>query len=275
MSLDPHAIKIYIDGSALKNPGGPGGIAAWIEFPMDWDREEEPLFQEGFHETTNNRMELLACIRAFDYVRRHTFDVDVQRVQIVTDSQYVHEFFYLAETWRKNDWRNSDGKPVENRDLWKDLLSVRNKVRLRTTLEWMKGKTSSILKAVDRSAKVASSQPWSSDRGFRGGKVAASRVGAKNAASMFPANGQERVIRIYRNKPAGRLEHKIYFTIFSEASGQFVEKAYAFASPEIALELHRQHAYRVLFNANPKYPIIDRIIAEVRRENGKATEMAI
>jgi ribonuclease HI len=87
MSLDPHALKIYIDGSALRNPGGAGGVAAWIEFPMDWDRPDELLFQEGFQETTNNRMELLACIRAFEYVRDQGRGLGVERVQIVTDSR--------------------------------------------------------------------------------------------------------------------------------------------------------------------------------------------
>src|SRR4051794_11390054 len=127
MSLDPHAIKIYIDGSAVKNPGGAGGIAAWMEFPLDWNRPDEPLFSEGFQQSTNNRMELLACVNAFRYVREQGYDLQVQRVQIVTDSRYVHDSFGRAENWRRNGWRNVDGKPVENRDLWKDLLSLRAK----------------------------------------------------------------------------------------------------------------------------------------------------
>jgi ribonuclease HI len=48
MQPDPHALKLYVDGSALKNPGGPGGIAGIAEFPDRMNR------------TTNNRMELLA-----------------------------------------------------------------------------------------------------------------------------------------------------------------------------------------------------------------------
>lgn len=263
MSLDPRAIKIYIDGSALKNPGGPGGFAAWIEFPIDWDRLDEPLFQEGFHETTNNRMELLACIRAFEYVRRHTFDVDVQRVQIVTDSTYVHDYFFLADRWRRNGWRNLDGRPVENRDLWKTLLSIRNKVKVRTEVERMPGKTSPILKAVDKSAKVASSQPWSVDRGFKPGKVGRSKARSKRAATLFAAHGQEVVIRIYRTRLLGRSDHKIYFEVCDEQSWEVLEKASAFTSADVAVDLRRHHFYRVSFNANPKYPIIEQIIEEV------------
>ena len=263
MSLDLRALKIYIDGSALNNPGGAGGIAAWVEFPIDWNRPDEQLFQQGFQETTNNRMELLACIRAFEYVRAQRFDLSVQRVQIVTDSTYVHDSFFHAERWRKNGWRNFDGKPIENRDLWKALLSVRSKVKVRTEVKRMPGKKSPILKAVDKSAKAASAQPWSVDRGFRRGKIERSKTGGKRAASMFPAEGQQVIIRIYRTALLGRYDHKIYFEVLSEQSDQFAEKACAFTSPEVAVDLHRHHVYRVVFNANPKYPIIERIIEEV------------
>jgi ribonuclease HI len=266
MSHDPHALKIYIDGSALRNPGGAGGLAARIEFPIDWNKPDEPLFQEGFQETTNNRMELLACIRAFEYMREQGRQLRVERVQIVTDSKYVHDCFFLADKWRKNGWRNFDGKPVENRDLWKRLLSVRAKMTVRTELKWMLGKKSPILKSVDKAAKVAASQPWETDRGFKGGKVGRSKGGSKRAAPLFPARGQEAVIRIYRSRLVGS-DHKIYFEVWDIQSVGIVEKASAFASAEIAVDLHRHHSYRVLFNANPKYPIIERIIEEVEVAN--------
>lgn len=263
MSLDPYSIKIYIDGSALKNPGGAGGLAAWIEFPLDWDRPPEPLFWEGFQQTTNNRMELLACIRAFKYVRHEGYDLRVERVQIVTDSKYVHESFGRAEYWRKNGWRNLDGKPVENYDLWKELLSLRGKVKVRTDLEWMLGKKNPISKAVDKSAKAAAAQPWSVDRGFKPGKVGRTKGTSKRAASLFKAQDQEVILRVYRTRLIGRSDHKIYFEVCDEQSFEVVDKAAAFTSADIALDLHRGHFYRVSFNANPKYPMIERIIEEV------------
>jgi ribonuclease HI len=262
MSLDPHALKIYVDGSALNNPGGAGGVAAWIEFPMDWNRPDELLFQQGFHETTNNRMELRACIRAFEYVRDQGRDLGVERVQIVTDSRYVHDCSFLADTWRKNGWRNFDGKPVENHDLWKRLLSIRTKVALRTELKWMLGKKSPILKAVDTSAKSAATQPLMVDRGFKPGRIAPSKAGVRSAASLFPADGQEAIIRIYRHRIVGS-DHKIYFDVFSEETGGYVEKACSFTPAEVALDLHTHHVYRVLFNSNPKYPIIEKRIEEL------------
>ena len=66
MSDDPHALKLYIDGNCYKNPGGAGAIACVAKFPESWNRDDEIIFSKGFHETSNNRMELQACIKAYE-----------------------------------------------------------------------------------------------------------------------------------------------------------------------------------------------------------------
>jgi ribonuclease HI len=91
MSDDPYALKLYIDGNCYQNPGGAGAIACVAHFPEDWNRPDEIIFNEGFHETTNNRMELCACIRALEYVADKGKALGVERVLIVTDSKYVHD----------------------------------------------------------------------------------------------------------------------------------------------------------------------------------------
>jgi hypothetical protein len=58
-------------------------------------------------------------------------------------------------------------------------------------------------------------------------------------------------------------EEKVRFDIFSENSQSYVESCYAFASADLAAELHRQHGYRVRFNDSPKYPQILEIVEEV------------
>jgi ribonuclease HI len=263
MSLDPRALKIYIDGSALRNPGGAGGIAAWLEFPSDFNQDDKLLFQEGFQETTNNRMELLACIRAYEYVREQGATLRVQRVQIITDSKYVHDCSFRAENWKRNRWRNYDNRPIENSDLLEKLISIRRKVKIRTELHWTLGKKSPILKSVDRSAKAGAAQPWDVDRGFRGGKMARTKVIGRSAATLFVANGQEEVIRVYRSRLLNRSDHKIYFDVLSEQDSEFTHKAYAYTSGELSLQLHRTHLYRVRFNGNPKNPRIEAVIEEV------------
>src|ERR1017187_10275901 len=115
MADDPHALKLYIDGSCYRNPGGPGAYACVVKLPEAWNRDDEPVFALGFHETTNNRMELAACIRAFEHVIEHGYALRVERVIIITDSLYVFDNFNRAPGWRSNGWRNSSGRPVENR----------------------------------------------------------------------------------------------------------------------------------------------------------------
>lgn len=100
---DPHAHKIHIDGSALENPGGPGGLAGMIEFPDVANRECQVAFEEGYQATTNNRMELLACIRALEYLRDRAKTLAVTRALIVTDSLYLQQHYNNAVRWRRKD----------------------------------------------------------------------------------------------------------------------------------------------------------------------------
>ncbi len=58
-------------------------------------------------------------------------------------------------------------------------------------------------------------------------------------------------------------ENKVRFNVFSEATESFVESSYAYATPAMAAELHRQNGYRVRFNDNPQYPHILEIIEAV------------
>jgi ribonuclease HI len=71
--------------------------------------------------TTNQRMELTACIRALEQLKSGKFDVAVH-----TDSAYlvncINDKWYIA--WQKNGWKNAAKKPVENRDLWERLLTI-------------------------------------------------------------------------------------------------------------------------------------------------------
>jgi ribonuclease HI len=103
-------IKIYTDGACKGNPGV-GGWGAWLVS----DGHEKELFGGEAH-TTNNRMELLAVIRALEALKRRC------KVQLHTDSKYVQQGISTwIHGWKKNGWRTSDKKPVKNDDLWKQL----------------------------------------------------------------------------------------------------------------------------------------------------------
>lgn len=103
-------LEIWTDGACRGNPG-PGGWGALLVFG---DTEKE--LWGGESETTNNRMELTAAIRALEALTRPT------AVILHTDSTYVRNGIrsWLAG-WKRNGWRTSAKKPVKNKDLWQQL----------------------------------------------------------------------------------------------------------------------------------------------------------
>jgi ribonuclease HI len=220
----------------------------------------------GCGESSNNRMELLACIRALQWVRENAPWNDVTRVQLFTDSRYVKDNLFRAREWKRNDWRNHHGEPRENSDLWNQLLSVQSKTGITVHVEWSPGKKSQILKRVDKAAKVAAQRGGTDvDRGFKPGTVARSMV--DGVAMRFPARGQSAAIRPYRKNLMGSGEEKVRFDVFSEEIQAYVESCYAYTEPTVAAELHRQHGYRVRFNDDPNYPRILEILEEVSLPN--------
>jgi len=262
MPPDPHAIHISTDGSCYKNPGGRSGCAAIVHYPDHLDREDEQIVDFGCDESSNNRMELLACICVLKWIRKNMPWNGVSRVQIFTDSRYVKENLFRAREWKRNGWRNQHGEPRENSDLWNQLLSAHAKAGITVHFEWTLGKKTSVLKRVDKAAKAAASRGGpDTDRGYKPGTIARSMIGG--AASRFPANGQSAVIRPYRKNILAKGEEKVRFDVFSEETQSYVESCYGFATTALAAELHRQHVYRVRFNDSAKYPQILEILEEV------------
>ena len=106
-------IKIYTDGACKGNPG----VGGWGVL-LEMNGKEKELFG-GERLTTNNRMELLAVIRALEALTRRC------NVQLHTDSKYVQQgITEWIHGWKKNGWRTSARKPVKNDDLWKELDAV-------------------------------------------------------------------------------------------------------------------------------------------------------
>jgi ribonuclease HI len=265
VSFDLRALKIYIDGSCLKNPGGGGGFAARLEYPFDWGQQDAHLDYCGYFETNNNRMELRACHFAHEWILDQGEGLGVQHIQIVTDSKYVYDNYNRSIGWSKNGWRNFHERPIENSDLWKDLLRVRRKLgfRFRVEMKLIAGKSTPITMAVDRDAKAASTQPSRVDRGFRSGKIGRSKNNTGKAGKLYAAAGDELVIRIYQTMVRGKLQ-KIKFQTFSEDKKDFFDKYVAYAEHAIGNELHRQHVYRVQMNDVSQYPQIIEIFEELK-----------
>ena len=81
---------------------------------------------------------------------------------------------------------------------------------------------------------------------------------------MFPAAGQVAVIRVYGSRLVAKTEeNRIKFEIYDEAAQQCGAKHFAYAQPVVGAELHRQRAFRVRMNDNPKYPQIVAVLEEI------------
>ncbi len=118
-----HNITIYTDGASRGNPG-PGGYGVVM---MSGQHRRE--LSEGFRKTTNNRMELLAVIKALEKLK-----VEGSRVTVYTDSKYVADA--IEKGWVFN-WEKKNFKKRKNPDLWKKLLEVYRKHHV--TFYWVQG----------------------------------------------------------------------------------------------------------------------------------------
>lgn len=119
-------LKIWTDGSCLGNPG-PGG---WAFVATDGKNTAERCGAEP--DTTNNRMELMAVLRALNAAKKHA------ELEIHTDSQYVKNGMQSwVKNWKKNNWRTASRQPVKNQDLWMALDEVASTIKIHW--HWVRG----------------------------------------------------------------------------------------------------------------------------------------
>ena len=119
-------VVIYTDGACSGNPG-PGGWGAVLR----WNGVEKEL-HGGDQETTNNRMELTAAIRALEALNRPS------QVSLYTDSKYLLDgITKWIDGWQRNGWLTAARKPVKNADLWRRLLAAKDGHEI--TWLWVKG----------------------------------------------------------------------------------------------------------------------------------------
>ena len=119
-------IEIFTDGACKGNPGD-GGWGAIIRI-----NDHEELIWGGEKETTNNRMEMMAAIKALEYLKESS------ALTLTTDSGYVKDgITKWLQNWKKNNWKTAAKKPVKNKDLWQelDVQSSRHTI----SWKWVKG----------------------------------------------------------------------------------------------------------------------------------------
>ena len=120
-------IVIYTDGGCRGNPGT-GGWGVWLRY-----KDHDKKLKGAELNTTNNKMELTASIRALQALKSRDITVD-----LYTDSKYViRGINEWIEAWKAKDWKTANKKPVKNVDLWKQLDTLNQKFSV--NWYWVKG----------------------------------------------------------------------------------------------------------------------------------------
>jgi ribonuclease HI len=119
-------VHVFTDGACSGNPG-PGGWGAVLRYKT----EEKEIFG-GDPQTTNNRMELMAAIKALESLKRRCV------VHLSTDSQYLRNgITQWIHNWKKRGWVTAGKNPVKNRDLWQRLDDLAGQHEVHW--HWVKG----------------------------------------------------------------------------------------------------------------------------------------
>ncbi|MBX2985194.1 MAG: ribonuclease HI [Bacteroidia bacterium] len=145
-------LSIYTDGSARGNPG-PGGYGAILIYG---DAKLE--ISDGFRNTTNNRMELMAVIEAIKKIKRINMEID-----IYTDSKYVCDS--INKGWLQS-WVKKNFKDKKNVDLWKEFLEVSKMQNIH--FHWVKGHNGHPLneRCDELATQAADNKPKKTDIGY-------------------------------------------------------------------------------------------------------------
>ena len=150
MDADRPVITVYTDGACRGNPGRGGW--AWAVPGGRFASGAEPA-------TTNQRMEITAALEA---LRTLTAD-GASDVDVVSDSTYVVNCFKDRwwQGWQRRNWKNSQNKPVANRDLWEPLIELAVSSESRVAWRWVKGHSGDRWNdRVDELATIAADRGW-------------------------------------------------------------------------------------------------------------------
>ena len=196
MNSDCIAIEAATDGACSGNPG-PGGWGGLIIFNDNSELEIGGSEQN----TTNNRMELTAAIKTLEKLKTYKLK---DNFKLRTDSKYVIEgYTKWIINWKKNGWKTSSGKPVQNLDLWQKIDQLRINGLI---MEYVKGHSGD--KQNDRVDKIATNYS----------KGISIENNLKKAGSSFEKNAPAEIQELFSR---------------NELIKKFAEKKYLLSSPEL------------------------------------------
>jgi len=211
MNNDSIAIEAATDGACSGNPG-PGGWGGLIIF----DDKSELEIGGSEQNTTNNRMELTAAIKTLEKLK--TFKLK-KNFKLRTDSKYVIEgYTKWIINWKRNGWKTSSGKSVQNLDLWQkiDQLRINGLV-----MEYVKGHSGD--KQNDRVDKIATNYS-------KGISIVNDFKEEESSADFFEKTAPEEIQELFSR---------------NELIQKFAEKQYLLSSPELSTLLGEENLLKI------------------------------
>ena len=199
MNSDSIAIEAATDGACSGNPG-PGGWGGLIIF----DDKSQLEIGGSEQNTTNNRMELTAAIKTLEKLKNYRLK---ENFKLRTDSKYVIEgYTKWIINWKRNGWKTSSGKSVQNLDLWQkiDQLRINGLV-----MEYVKGHSGD--KQNDRVDKIATNYS-------KGISLIGNLKKSESSADFFEKNAPAEIQELFSR---------------NELIQKFAEKKYLLSSPEL------------------------------------------
>ena len=236
MNIDSIAIEAATDGACSGNPG-PGGWGGLIIF----DDKSELEIGGSEQNTTNNRMELTAAIKTLEKLKTYKLK---ENFKLRTDSKYVIEgYTKWIINWKRNGWKTSSGKSVQNLDLWQkiDQLRINGLV-----MEYVKGHSGD--KQNDRVDKIATNYS-------KGISLESKLKESESSADFFEKNAPSEIQELFSR---------------NELIQKFADKKYLLSSPELSTLLGEENHLKIklyslfewrnwrLIPKNKKYWIIEK-----------------
>ena len=211
MNSDSIAIEAATDGACSGNPG-PGGWGGLIIF----DDNSELEIGGSEQNTTNNRMELTAAIKTLEKLKTYQLK---ENFKLRTDSKYVIEgYTKWIINWKKNGWKTSSGKPVQNLDLWQKIDQLRINGLI---MEYVKGHSGD--KQNDRVDKIATNYS-------KGISIENNLKKAETSVDFFKKNAPTEIQELFSR---------------NELIKKFAEKKYLLSSPELDALLGEENQLKI------------------------------
>jgi ribonuclease HI len=253
-------LTIYTDGSSYSKPSRKGGAGFLFVTEDSTGAERIEEFElRGFEGSSSIQMELYACVAALKEVLEGERPTRYDKIVIKTDSMYIVDSYQSAiYEWSRNKWRNRHGRPIEHAQLWREMVRLLVKCRVRVTFKWVKGHSKDKHnKAADRLAKASA-------KGFLNKPLAV--VGLRRKKSplrvqrgCIAMRGQTEIIRIVTHQLLRQKEGKYRYEVINSKSADYQKVDIAYSKHD----LRAGHEYEVVFNSSGHYPQIERVLREI------------